>query len=76
LAGHLNDRKLIVISAIACKDPGGFTTVHSSKPEEKFSSSNVWSVTDETTVISVASANRRKLAVFVLSVSVNIMLEK
>ena len=33
-------------------------------------------LTDETTVINVASANRRKLAVFVLSVSVNIMLEK
>jgi hypothetical protein len=58
------------------KDPGGFTAVHSSKPEEKFSSSNVWAVTDETTVINVASANRRKLAVFILSVSVNIMLEK
>jgi hypothetical protein len=42
----------------------GFTTVHSSKPEGKFSCSNVWVVTDETTVISVASANRHKLAVF------------
>jgi hypothetical protein len=57
------------------KDPGGFTTAHSSKPEEKFSSNNVWAVTDDRTVISVASANMRKFAVFVLSFSVNIMLE-
>ena len=58
------------------EDPGGFTAVHSSKPEEKFSSSNVWAVTDETTVINVASANRRKLDLLVLSFSVIIMLEK